>query len=64
MGENLAESREYCDLSLYFDNRELVEAVRDPGLMEALARRYIAISVQVSDQLTRVINRQKDVQTL
>ena len=28
MGENLVEERDYCDLSLYFDNKELIKVLK------------------------------------
>ena len=50
MGENLSEKRDYCDLSLYFDNKQLVEATREPRLVEELVGRYLRISVRISPQ--------------
>ena len=54
MGENLSEKRNYCDRSLYFDNKQLVEAIRDPRLVG----RYLRISVRISQELNKLIKAQ------
>ena len=58
MGENLSEKRDYCDLSLYFDNKQLVEAIREPRLVEELVGRYLRISVRISQELNKLIKAQ------
>ena len=58
MGENLSEKRNYCDRSLYFDNKQLVEAIRDPRLVEELVGRYLRISVRISQELNKLIKAQ------
>ena len=52
MGENLREERKYCDLSLYFNNKELMKVLREGEGMEALVERWLDISLKVSDRLT------------
>ena len=54
MGENLREERKYCDLSLYFNNKELVEVLREGEGMEVLVERWLDVSLKVSDRLTEV----------
>ena len=57
MGENLREERKYCDLSLYFNNKELLEELKDGNSMETLAERWLAASLKVSDCLTEVVKK-------
>ena len=63
MGENLKEQRDFCDLSLYFDNKELIEAIketpRNSEKMQILAKKTLTISVKVSDELNKVIKEQR-----
>ena len=54
MGENLREERKYCDLSLYFSNKELMEVLREGEGMETLVERWLDVSLKVSDRLTEV----------
>ena len=58
MGENLSEKRDYCDLSLYFNNKQLVEAIREPEQMEELVESCLRISVRVSRELNKLIKAQ------
>ena len=57
MGENLREERKYCDLSLYFNNKELVEVLREGEGMETLVERWLDVSLKVSDRLTEVVKQ-------
>ena len=58
LGENLSEKRDYCDLSLYFNNKQLVGAIRDTEQMEELVESYLRISVSVSQELSKLIKAQ------
>ena len=57
MGENLREERKYCDLSLYFNNKELVEVLRAGEGMDTLAERWLEVSLKVSDRLTEAVKQ-------
>ena len=57
MGENLREERKYCDLSLYFNNKELIEVLREGEGMETLAERWLNVSLKVSDRLTEAVKQ-------
>ena len=57
MGENLSQSRQYCDLSLYFHNEDLLEALENPGLMEILSEKILRMSVEMSEELTKEVNK-------
>ena len=57
MGENLREERKYCDLSLYFNNKELIEVLRAGEGMETLAERWLGVSLKVSDRLTEAVKQ-------
>ena len=57
MGENLREERKYCDLSLYFNNKQLVEVLRAGEGMETLAERWLEVSLKVSDRLTEAVKQ-------
>ena len=57
MGENLREERKYCDLSLYFNNKELMEVLREGDGMETLVERWLDVSLKVSDRLTEVVKQ-------
>ena len=55
MGENLSQSRQYSDLSIYFRNEDLVEALKNPGQMEHLVEKIMRISTEMSEELTKVV---------
>ena len=57
MGENLREERKYCDLSFYFNNKELIEVLREGEGMETLAERWLNVSLKVSDRLTEAVKQ-------
>ena len=56
MGENLSQCRQYSDLSIYFHNEDLVEALRAPAEMEHLVEKILRMSTEMSEELTRVVN--------
>ena len=55
MGENLSQSRQYSDLSIYFHNEDLVEALENPGQMEYLVEKILRMSTEMSEELTKVV---------
>lgn len=55
MGENLSQCRQYSDLSIYFHNEDLMEALRIPGQMEQLVEKILRMSTEMSEELTRVV---------
>jgi len=60
MGENLSQSRQYSDLSIYFHNEDLVEALENPGQMEYLVEKILRMSMEMSEELTRVVTEHID----
>ena len=60
MGENLKQSRPFCDLSLYFHPKDLLEALKNPSKMSELSEKILKMSVEVSEELSRQIQDEND----
>ena len=60
MGENLKQSRPFCDLSLYFHPMDLLEALKNPSKMSEFSEKILKMSVEVSEELSRQIQYEND----